>query len=77
MQQLQSLEDGLGVVVEAFFHRNGGDGFGVLLDSLFGILDDAHALEEVIHAERAEEATRAIRGENVVGACKVVAHRFR
>ena len=76
-RQLKALEDCLGVVEEAFFVCHDSDCLCVLLDCLFGILDDAHALEEVVHTERAEETTRAIRGENVVRACKVVAHRFR
>ena len=65
------------MVDKAFFVRDSGNGLRVLLDGLLAVADDTHALEEVVHAERAEEATRAVRRQHMVGARKVVAHRFR
>ena len=57
--QLQSLENCGGVVDEAFFVCHNSDCLCVLLDCLFGILDDAHALEEVVDATHASQQAMA------------------
>ena len=42
-----------------------------------GVVDEAGLLDEIVHAQRAGKACGAAGGQGVVGACKVIAQRFR
>ena len=62
------------MVDKAFFGSNGGNRLRILLDSLFTVADNAHALEKVVDTERTEETTRAVSRQHVVRAREVVTH---
>ena len=58
-------------------HGDGHDGLGVIHERAGAVLDDRALLHELIHRERACEASGASGGKRMVRPCHIVPHRFR